>query len=74
MLDTFYNKPFDKNPIDLQGEGVSRMFFKNYKNLNRILQENKFHKLQNSAITEMNYKAQKHKILPSKMGLILDEN
>lgn len=73
-METFYTKPFDKNQIELMGEGVNKQFFKNYKNLNRIQQENNFYSIPNSPFTSMNLKAFQKRILPSKMGLVKDES
>jgi len=60
----------DENPKDLIGERAIIRYQDAYKNLDKILAENKSYGVKNSLITDMLSKLQDNHLLPIKMGVI----
>ena len=70
MMGTIYVNPRDKQIFDFVGEDSSTKYYGHYKKFEKAKQENYYYNLKDSAFTQMFSGFDKKKILPSKLGII----
>lgn len=62
--------PIDRRRKTFVGDNASRQYYKHFKGIHRVIQENKTNNIRDSAFTKMLLKTETEQVLPCKVGLI----
>ncbi|EGR31140.1 leucine rich repeat protein [Ichthyophthirius multifiliis] len=70
MQSTFEIHKYDNYPKPILGQNSEEIYYKNYKKIEKISEQNKYFQIQDSTQTSILKEIEKQKLLPCKLGII----